>query len=183
MTRGGEAAKPEVLVREKSDGRMDTREKTLGRDALIARLEQHRAAGDRVVLANGCFDLLHVGHVRYLAGALLEGDVLVVAVNADSTVRALKGEGRPILPAEARAQLVAAVGAVSYVTIFDEPDVAALLRILRPDVHAKGTDYTVDTVPEVEIARELGVRVAIVGDAKEHSTRELLSRLQRLPHV
>jgi D-glycero-beta-D-manno-heptose 1-phosphate adenylyltransferase len=162
---------------------MDTREKILDRDALIARLELHRAAGDRVVLANGCFDLLHVGHVRYLAGARLEGDVLVVAVNADSAVQALKGEGRPILPAEARAQLVAAVGAVSYVTIFEEPDVAALLRILRPDVHAKGTDYTVETVPEVEIARELGVRVAIVGDAKEHSTRELLSRLRSLPHA
>ena len=109
--------------------------------------------------------------------------MLVVAVNADSTVLALKGEGRPILPAEARAQLVAAVGAVSYVTIFEEPDVAALLRILRPDVHAKGTDYTVETVPEGEIARKLGVRIAIVGDAKEHSTRELLSRLRRLPHV
>jgi D-glycero-beta-D-manno-heptose 1-phosphate adenylyltransferase len=162
---------------------MDTREKILGRDALIGRLKQHRAAGDRVVLANGCFDLLHVGHVRYLAGARLEGDVLVVAVNADATVQALKGEGRPILPAEARAQLVAAVGVVSYVTIFEEPDVAALLRILRPDVHAKGTDYTVETVPEREVARELGVRIAIVGDAKEHSTRELLSGLRRLPHV
>src|ERR1700730_4959952 len=119
---------------------MDTREKILDRDALIARLGQHRAAGDRIVLANGCFDLLHVGHARYLAGARSEGDVLVVAVNSDASMRPLKGAGRPILPEAARAQLVAGVAGVAYVTVFDEPDVIALLEALRPDVHAKGTD-------------------------------------------
>jgi rfaE bifunctional protein nucleotidyltransferase chain/domain len=162
---------------------MDTRDKILTRDELVRRLEVRRAAGESVVLANGCFDLLHVGHVRYLEGARREGDVLVVAVNADATVELLKGKGRPILRADARAQLVAALGVVSYVTVFDEPDVAALLRALRPDVHAKGTDYTVETVPERDIARELGVRIAIVGDVKEHSTRELLSRLRTSSHV
>ena len=162
---------------------MDTREKILARDELVRRLEGRRASGERIVLANGCFDLLHVGHVRYLEGARREGDVLIVGVNADATVELLKGKGRPVLGAEARAQLVAALGVVSYVTVFDEPDVAALLRALRPDVHAKGTDYTVETVPERDIARELGVRIAIVGDVKEHSTRELLSRLRTSTHV
>jgi D-glycero-beta-D-manno-heptose 1-phosphate adenylyltransferase len=162
---------------------MDTREKILPRDELARRLAEHRGRGERVVLANGCFDVLHVGHVRYLEGARREGDVLVVAVNADASVESLKGKGRPILDAGARAQLVGAIGVVSYVTVFDEPDVVALLRALRPDVHAKGTDYTVETVPERATARELGVRIAIVGDAKEHSTRELLSRLRSLPHV
>jgi rfaE bifunctional protein nucleotidyltransferase chain/domain len=162
---------------------MDTREKILQREMLALRLAEHRARGRRVVLANGCFDLLHAGHVRYLDGARRQGDVLVVAVNSDSSARPLKGPGRPILPAEARARLVAALGAVSYVTVFDEPDVAALLSALRPDVHAKGTDYTVDTVPERETARRLGVRVAIVGDAKRHSTGELLARLRGLPNA
>ena len=161
---------------------MDTRQKILSREALLRRVEEHRARGERIVLANGCFDLLHVGHVRYLEGARREGDVLVVAVNSDSSMRPLKGEGRPILLEDARAQLVAAVAAVSYVTVFDEPDVVAVLTALRPDVHAKGTDYTVDTVPERETARRLGVRIAIVGDAKQHSTAGLLERLRSLPH-
>ena len=162
---------------------VNSREKILPREELVRKLAEHRARGERIVLANGCFDLLHVGHVRYLEAASHEGDVLVVAVNADSSLRPLKGEGRPILPAEARAQLVAAIGAVSYVTIFDEPDVVALLEALKPDVHAKGTDYTVDTVPERDVARRLGVRIAIVGDPKQHSTRDLLARLRNLPDV
>ena len=157
---------------------MDTREKILQREPLAARIAEHRARGKRVVLANGCFDLLHAGHVRYLDGARRQGDVLVVAVNSDASARPLKGPGRPILPAEARARLVAALSAVSYVTVFDEPDVVALLTALRPDVHAKGTDYTEDTVPERETARQLGVRVAIVGDPKRHSTSEMMARLR-----
>src|SRR5665213_1446016 len=162
---------------------MDTREKILRRDELASRLASHRSRGERVVLANGCFDLLHAGHVRYLEGARREGDVLVVAVNDDSTVELLKGKGQPILDARARAQLVAALRVVSYVTVFDEPNVIALMRTLRPDVHAKGTDYTAETVPERETARQLGVRIAITGDVKDHSTRDLLSRLRSLPHV
>jgi len=161
---------------------MDTRQKIVTRDALLRRVEEHRARGESVVLANGCFDLLHVGHTRYLEGARREGNVLVVAVNSDASMRRLKGEGRPILPADARAQLVAAVAAVSYVTVFDEPDVVALMTALRPDVHAKGTDYTAETVPERETARRLGVRIAIVGDPKQHSTAGLLERLRSLPH-
>jgi rfaE bifunctional protein nucleotidyltransferase chain/domain len=162
---------------------MDTREKILPHETLAIRVAEHRTKGQRVVLANGCFDLLHAGHVRYLDGARRQGDVLVVAVNSDSSARPLKGPGRPILPAEARARLVAALGAVSYVTVFDEPDVSALLSALRPDVHAKGTDYTVDTVPERETARRLGVRIAIVGDPKRHSTGDLLARLRGLPNA
>ncbi len=158
----------------------DTREKIVDRDTLARRLEEERVRGRRIVLANGCFDLLHVGHVRYLEGARQEGDVLVVAVNSDASVQKIKGPGRPILPGEARAQLVAALGVVSYVTVFDEPDVTALLAVLRPDVHAKGTDYTVETVPERDTAQRLGVRIAIVGDPKEHSTRDLLARLSNL---
>jgi D-glycero-beta-D-manno-heptose 1-phosphate adenylyltransferase len=161
---------------------MDTREKILPRDELARRLEEHRSRGERIVLANGCFDLLHVGHVRYLEGARGEGDVLVVAINSDRSTGALKGNGRPILPEQARARLVASLRAVSYVTLFDEPDVAALLSALRPGVHAKGTDYTAETVPERETARKLGVRIAIVGDPKQHSTRELLARLRTVRH-
>jgi rfaE bifunctional protein nucleotidyltransferase chain/domain len=161
---------------------MDTRRKILSREDLLLRLREQRARGQRIVLANGCFDLLHVGHVRYLEGARREGDLLVVAVNSDASMRPLKGEGRPILPDTARAQLVAAVGAVDYVTVFDEPDVVALMTALRPDVHAKGTDYTVETVPERDTARQLGVRIAIVGDPKQHSTAGLLARLRGMPH-
>lgn len=157
---------------------MNTAEKILSREQLAERIAEHRARGKRVVLANGCFDLLHAGHVRYLDGARRQGDILVVAVNSDASARPLKGPGRPILPAEARARLVAALSAVSYVTVFDEPNVVALLTALRPDVHAKGTDYTEDTVPERETARQLGVRIAIVGDPKRHSTSELMTRLR-----
>ncbi len=162
---------------------MDTRHKILPREELARRLEQHRSRGERIVLSNGCFDLLHVGHIRYLEGARREGDVLVVAVNSDASVRPLKGEGRPILPAGARAELVAAIAVVDYVTVFEEPDVSALLTTLRPDAHAKGTDYTAETVPERDTARRLGVRIAIVGDAKQHSTRDLLARLRNLSHA
>jgi D-glycero-beta-D-manno-heptose 1-phosphate adenylyltransferase len=158
---------------------MDTREKILSRDGLHAVLEEHRQAGRKIVFANGVFDLLHVGHVRYLAGARAEGDLLVVGVNSDRSTRGLKGEGRPILTERARATLVAALGCVDYVVIFDEPDVKPLLREYQPDVHAKGTDYTADSVPEGELARLLGIRIAIVGDPKDHSTRDLLSRLRR----
>jgi rfaE bifunctional protein nucleotidyltransferase chain/domain len=162
---------------------MDTRNKILALEPLVARLAEHKKRGERIVLANGCFDVLHVGHARYLEGARREGDVLVVGVNADQSVRGLKGEGRPILLGEARARLVAGLAAVSYVVIFDEPDVTGLLSTLRPDVHAKGTDYTIETVPERETARRLGVRIAIVGDPKQHSTRDLLARLRTLSHA
>lgn len=157
---------------------MSLRDKILPLAAVRSRAAEERARGRRIVLANGCFDILHVGHVRYLAGARAEGDVLVVGVNSDAGVRRLKGEGRPLLPAPARAELVAALAVVDYVVIFDEPTVEALLTALRPDVHAKGTDYTPETVPEREVAARLGVRVAIVGDPKRHSTRELLARLR-----
>jgi len=156
-----------------------TRHKILDRPALLKRLAEDRSQGRRIVLANGCFDILHVGHVRYLEGARREGEVLVVAVNSDASERRIKGEGRPVLPEQARAELVAALAAVDYVVLFDEPDVEALLEAIRPDVHAKGTDYTADTVPEREVAARLGIRVAIVGDPKRHSTRELLERLRR----
>ena len=156
---------------------MNTRAKILSRDTVIERIAEHRRRGQRIVLANGCFDLLHVGHVRYLEGARREGDVLVVGINSDASERLLKGDGRPILPAQARAALVAALAVVDYVVIFDEPNVEALLTALRPHVHAKGTDYTVDTVPERALAARLGVRIAVVGDPKQHSTRELLARL------
>jgi rfaE bifunctional protein nucleotidyltransferase chain/domain len=157
---------------------IDTRVKILAREDLRVRLYAHRQNRERIVLANGCFDVLHVGHARYLDGAKREGDVLVVAVNSDAIVRQLKGEGRPILPQKARAELVAAFAVVDYVIIFDESSVEALLTALRPDVHAKGTDYTQETVPERELAAELGIRVAIVGDPKEHSTLGLLSRVR-----
>jgi D-glycero-beta-D-manno-heptose 1-phosphate adenylyltransferase len=161
---------------------MDTRSKILSVEQLVPKLREHKSRGERIVLANGCFDVLHVGHSRYLEGARREGDVLVVAINSDKSVRSLKGEGRPILPADARARLVAGLAAVNYVVIFEEADVTCLLSVLKPDVHAKGTDYTVDTVPERETAGRLGVRIAIVGDPKQHSTRDLLARLRALPH-
>ena len=149
----------------------------VSREALIKTVAEARAAGLRIVLANGCFDVLHVGHVRYLAGARSEGDLLIVGVNSDEQVREQKGEGRPILPATQRAEIVAALESVNYVTIFDEPTVEELLLALRPDVHAKGTDYTVDTVPEREVVKSYGGRVAIVGDPKDHSTSEILSQM------
>jgi rfaE bifunctional protein nucleotidyltransferase chain/domain len=152
------------------------------RDELRTELARQKSRGQRIVLANGCFDTLHVGHVRYLEGARREGDVLVVGVNGDSSVCTLKGPGRPILDEEARAQLVASLRAVDYVVVFKEQSVESLLESFRPDVHAKGTDYTAETVPERAIAARLGIRVAIVGDPKEHSTRELLESIRRAPH-
>lgn len=157
---------------------MDTRDKILPRLRLREILQEHRRRGERIVLTNGCFDLLHVGHVRYLEAARKEGDVLVVAVNSDSSARLLKGPGRPILSEAARASLVAALAAVTYVVIFDEPDVERLLRELTPEVHAKGTDYKPESVPERAVAAELGTRVVIVGDPKNHSTRDLLTRVR-----
>lgn len=149
----------------------------LNRAELVARAKEARAARRTIALANGCFDLLHVGHTRYLEAAAGEADLLVVAVNDDGSVRALKGEGRPILRAEDRAELVAALRCVDYVVIFPEPTVGPLLQALEPDVHCKGTDYTVDSVPEREIVKAYGGRTAIVGDPKDHSTRDLLARI------
>jgi rfaE bifunctional protein nucleotidyltransferase chain/domain len=155
---------------------------------LISRSEASRIAeelhsqGKRIVFANGCFDILHVGHVRYLAGARAEGDVLIVGVNADFGATGLKGPGRPVLDERARALLVAALRVVDYVLIFPESNVEMLLVELRPDVHAKGTDYTAETVPEKATADRLGIRVAIVGDPKEHSTRELLQTARKARH-
>src|SRR6266851_2915618 len=157
--------------------------KIVARDVLRQKLAEHKRRGQRIVLANGCFDTLHVGHVRYLEGARREGDVLVVGVNADGSVGPLKGPGRPVLAEDARALLVAALRCVDYVVLFSEANVEALLEELRPDVHAKGTDYTAETVPERAIAARLGIRVAIVGDPKDHSTRELLESLRRAPHA
>jgi rfaE bifunctional protein nucleotidyltransferase chain/domain len=158
---------------------MNTREKILPLEQLAGRLGAERERGRRIVMANGCFDLLHAGHVRFLEGARREGDVLVVAVNSDASERKLKGPGRPVLPAQARAQLVAAVGAVDYVVVFEETDVGRLLERLHPDVHAKGTDYTAETVPESGLARRLGIRVAIVGDPKGHSSGDLIERVRK----
>jgi rfaE bifunctional protein nucleotidyltransferase chain/domain len=143
-----------------------------------ARVAAARAQGRRVALANGCFDVLHVGHVRYLRGARAEADLLVVGVNGDASVRRLKGEGRPVMAAEERALLVAAQRAVDHVVVFEEDDVTALLLALRPDVHCKGTDYTPETVPERDVVRGYGGRVAIVGDPKNHDTRALLARIR-----
>ncbi len=146
-------------------------------EQLLQAAARERDAGKRIALANGCFDVLHVGHIRYLEAAKREADVLVVAVNDDGSVRALKGEGRPILAAADRAELVAALRAVDYVVTFPEATVARLLERLRPDVHCKGTDYTADSVPERETVRAYGGRVAIVGDAKAHSTRDLIKKV------
>ena len=138
-----------------------------------------RADRGAVVLANGVFDLFHVGHLRYLQGAAQEGDLLVVAVNSDASTRAYKGPDRPLIPEAERAEIVAGLGCIDGVLIFDEPNVRRVIEALQPDVHAKGTDYTVDTVPEADLVRRLGGRVAIVGDPKEHATTALLERLGR----
>jgi rfaE bifunctional protein nucleotidyltransferase chain/domain len=151
----------------------------LTREALAARISADRASGLSVAFANGCFDLLHVGHVRYLESAAAEGDRLIVAINDDESVRRLKGEGRPILAAEHRAELVAALRCVDYVVVFPEPTVGPLLEALKPDVHCKGTDYSVETVPERDVVHAYGGRIAIVGDPKDHSTRDLLARIGR----
>jgi rfaE bifunctional protein nucleotidyltransferase chain/domain len=147
------------------------------REHLVKIVEQDRAGGCTIAFANGCFDLLHVGHVRYLQAAAQEADRLIVAVN-DDIAAGKKGPGRPIMPAADRAELIAALRGVDYVVVFPEPTVTPLLLLLRPDVHCKGTDYTSDTVPERETVRSYGGRIAIVGDPKDHSTRDLVARLR-----
>ena len=155
----------------------DDNGRVVDRSTLIERVRVAREKGLRVVLANGCFDILHAGHVRYLEGAKSLGDLLVVGVNSDEQVSKQKGVGRPVLPARERAELVASLESVDLVTIFTEPTVEELLLTLRPDVHAKGTDYTVDTVPEREVVKSFGGQVAIVGDPKDHSTSDMIARL------
>jgi rfaE bifunctional protein nucleotidyltransferase chain/domain len=153
-------------------------DRILGLPSLLEALAAPRSRGSTVALANGLFDVLHVGHLRYLEGAKREADLLVVAVNSDESARAIKGPGRPVVPQDERAELVAGFACVDFVTIFDELTVEPLLRALRPDVHCKGTDYAPETIPEREVARELEIRVAIVGDPKQHATTELLRRLR-----
>ncbi len=145
---------------------------------LAEALERERAAGRTIAFANGCFDVLHVGHIRYLQGAAQQADVLVVGVNGDESVRELKGVGRPVMNEAERAELIAAIRGVGYVTIFLDRSPARLIGDLKPDVHCKGTDYTEDSVPEAEVVRSYGGRIAIVGDPKDHSTTELLKRMK-----
>lgn len=152
--------------------------KILDREVLRKQVAQWRTQGDRIILVNGAFDLLHVGHVRYLHAAKQLGGRLVVAVNADASVSALKGDGRPLVPDHERAEILAALTDVDAVVIFPELDVRALVREIRPDIHAKGTDYSADTVPEADVVREYGGRVAIVGDPKAHSASEIIRSLK-----
>lgn len=149
----------------------------LDREGLIERIAAARTNGARIVFANGCFDLLHVGHVRYLEAAKALGDLLIVGVNSDDQARRLKGAGRPLLPQDQRAEIVASLEAVDFVTIFAEPTVEQLLLALKPDIHAKGTDYTEDSVPERDVVRSYGGRVAIAGDPKDHSSSEMIEKL------
>lgn len=155
---------------------LSSQNKILTREQLRQRTEQWRGAGERITLANGNFDLLHVGHVRYLQGAKALGGKLVVAINSDASVRTLKGEGRPVMPENERAEIVAALADVDAVVIFPELDVRAIIREICPDIQAKGTDYTADSVPERDTVAECGGRVEIVGDPKDHSTTEILRR-------
>ena len=155
------------------------KQKIVPRAQLAALGERLRREGRRIVFANGCFDLLHVGHVRYLRGARAEGDVLVVGVNSDRAVSGLKGPGRPLLSAEARVELVAALECVDYAVIFDDLTAEGVLRDLRPHVHCKGTDYTAESVPERAVMEELGGTVRIVGDPKSHSTRDILAEIRK----
>ena len=157
--------------------RNDAASRILERNRVIARVAIARKGGSRIVFANGCFDLLHVGHVRYLEAARALGDLLVVGINSDAQVRALKGEGRPLMPERERAEVVASIRAVDLVTIFPEPTVAQLLLAIRPDIHAKGTDYTAETVPERDVVRSYGGRVQIVGDPKDHSSTEIAKKV------
>jgi len=154
-------------------------EKIVDREELKRRVESWRRRGDRVTLANGCFDLVHVGHVRYLHAAKQLGGQLVVAVNSDESVRQLKGNGRPLMPAEERAEILAALSDVDAVVIFREPDVRALVREIRPDFHAKGTDYSAENVPERDTVLECGGKIRIVGDPKHHSATEIMERMER----
>jgi len=155
-------------------------QKIVSRDELQQRVANWRRAGDRITLANGCFDPLHVGHVRYLRGARALGGKLIVAVNADASVRTLKGEGRPVMPAEERAEILASLADVDAVVVFSEKDVRAIIREIRPDFHAKGTDYTAESVPERDEVEACGGRVVIVGDPKNHSATEIIRSRSRL---
>jgi rfaE bifunctional protein nucleotidyltransferase chain/domain len=148
-------------------------------DRLSAAIDEQRRGGGTVVLANGCFDVIHVGHVRYLEEAAAHGDLLVVAVNDDDSTRRLKGEGRPVMPASERSEIISAMRFVDFVLIFGDDTVDGVMRALRPDFHAKGTDYTVETVPEIETAREIGCVTVITGDAKDRSSRGIIARLRR----
>ena len=145
---------------------------------LVAAIEKERRRGRSIAFANGCFDLLHVGHIRYLQDAARQADVLIVGVNGDDSVCQLKGPGRPVMAEQERAELISAIRGVSYVTIFREESPARLLGVIRPDVHCKGTDYTAESVPERDVVQSYGGRVAIVGDAKNHSTTEILRRMR-----
>ena len=156
----------------------DSKTKILSRSGLHARVAEWRRNREQIVLANGCFDLLHVGHVRYLRGAKSLGGRLLVAMNSDASVRRLKGNGRPLMPAEERAEIIAALADVDAVVIFDEPDVRPLIREFRPDIQAKGSDYTPDAVPERDEVLAYGGRVEIVGDPKDHSSTEFLSQMR-----
>lgn len=156
----------------------ETIKKIMSLDQAKQFAEQCRSEGKTLVMANGCFDLLHGGHVSYLEGARAEGDALIVGINSDASERALKGEGRPVIPQGERAELIAGMGAVDAVVIFDETDCGKLLRELRPDVHAKGTDYTTETVPEREIAIGLGIRIAITGAAKENNSKDIIASVR-----
>lgn len=156
-------------------------QKIVSRDQLHERVAEWRRAGDRITLANGCFDVLHVGHVRYLRAARELGGRVIVAVNADASVRALKGDGRPVMPAQERAEILAALADVDAVVVFPEKDVRAIVREIRPDFHAKGTDYTAESVPERDEVEACGGRVVIVGDRKDHSASEIVSRLRLGP--
>ena len=147
-------------------------------DALLGALAEERAAGKTIAFANGCFDVLHVGHIRYLQDAARVADILVVGVNGDASVRGLKGEGRPVMPEAERAEIISAIRGVTYVTIFHEESPSRLLQTLRPDFQCKGTDYTADSVPEAEIVKAYGGKVVIVGDPKDHSTTEMLRRMK-----
>lgn len=153
-------------------------ERIVDRRTVIDRVREARDRGLTVVLANGCFDVLHAGHVRYLEAAKSLGDILVVGINSDGQVATLKGAGRPLLPESERAEIVAALAAVDLVTIFNEPTVEELLLAIKPDIHAKGTDYTEDTVPERDMVRSFGGRTAIVGDPKDHSTSDMIRRVK-----
>src|SRR3977135_2501319 len=166
------------MVSSSNTNSFDARLLLVNREELITRVQTARRMAARIVFANGCFDVLHVGHVRYLAGARALGDLLVVGINSDAQVAKLKGEGRPLLPERDRAELIASLEMVDVVTIFDEPTVTELLLALKPDVHAKGTDYTEESVPELDVVRSYGGRVAIVGDPKDHSTSEMIGRLR-----
>lgn len=147
-------------------------------ETLTRELEKSKAADQSIAMANGLFDILHVGHLRYLKGCSEEADVLVVAVNSDASARELKGPDRPMVPQAERAELIAGFACVDFVVVFNSATVEPLLRALRPDVHCKGTDYTLETVPEAAITRELGIRVAIVGDPKNHATRDMIRKMR-----